>query len=212
MLLLAGCAGAAPAEVAAAPPSASSASPANVASTPTPSAAPTPSPSPTPALAPTGVPPPALAPDPPSPSGFSSDLSDLGLDIHNLPPLAKLDPRALRGVMRLFARSLGVKCADCHDASDASFAAPTRRKKIATRMWNEFLVKLAPASEGGAGLFCDSCHAGRVHFLDRSDKRALAGWMDAHFVQRLARKDGKDHGCETCHVDMDMTFLSAWGR
>ena len=77
-------------------------------------------------------------------------------------------------------------------------------------MWNEFLVKLS--AEDGTPLFCDSCHEGRVHYLDRRDKKALAAWMDAHFVAKLARKDGKEHGCETCHVNMDMTFLTAWGR
>jgi formate-dependent nitrite reductase cytochrome c552 subunit len=157
----------------------------------------------------------------PAPSVFAADLVALGLDPQNLPPLDKLDPRVLRGVMRLFARSLGVKCADCHERADddvaraggaasLGFALPTRRKKIATRMWNEFLVKLS--AQDGKPLFCDSCHAGRVHYLDRRDKKALAAWMDAHFVAKLARKDGKDHGCETCHVDMDMTFLTAWGR
>jgi formate-dependent nitrite reductase cytochrome c552 subunit len=153
-------------------------------------------------------------PEAPLPTAFASALSDLGLDVHNLPPLERLEPRVLRGVMGLFARALGARCSDCHDERAASFAAPTRRKKIATRMWNEFLVKLAPTptQTNGSAMFCDSCHAGHVQWLDRRDKRALAAWMESHFVAKLVRRDGKDHGCETCHVDMDMTFLSAWGR
>jgi hypothetical protein len=221
-LALAACAGAAPepgATPQGAPPAASSPfvplPPSGDAEAP---AAVVPPPAATgPALAPpTEIAPPAA--EPPAPSAFAADLAALGLDVQNLPPMDKLEPRALRGVMRLFARSLGVKCADCHEpegsgaasAGARSFAMPTRRKKIATHMWNEFLVKLAAAD--GSPLFCDSCHEGRVRYLDRRDKKALASWMDAHFVAKLTRKDGKDHGCETCHVNMNMTFLAEWGR
>ena len=35
--------------------------------------------------------------------------------------------------------------------------------------------------------------------------------MDASFVDGLKRKDGKAHECETCHVDMEMQFLSHLG-
>ena len=36
--------------------------------------------------------------------------------------------------------------------------------------------------------------------------------MDANFVDGLKRKDGKPQACETCHVDMDMRFLTKWGK
>ncbi|MDP9149988.1 MAG: hypothetical protein M3O36_08630, partial [Myxococcota bacterium] len=62
----------------------------------------------------------------------------------------------------------------------------------------------------GAALFCDSCHQGRMQQLDRSDKKRLARWMDDNFVSGLSRRDGGDHGCETCHVGMEMTFLAKW--
>jgi Cytochrome c7 and related cytochrome c len=143
----------------------------------------------------------------PSTTGFATELQALGLDPRNLPLIDKLEPKALRGAMKLFAKSLGVKCVDCHE--EGNFAAPTRRKRIATRMWNEFVVKLAMSD--GAPLFCDSCHKGRVIQLDRRDKKALAAWMDANFVTPLSRKDGGTHDCETCHVDMDMNFLASWG-
>jgi formate-dependent nitrite reductase cytochrome c552 subunit len=77
-------------------------------------------------------------------------------------------------------------------------------------MWNDFAAKLAMS--GGGPLFCDSCHQGRIVQLDRRDKKALSKWMDDNFVAKLGRKDGKSHECETCHVDMDMTFLATWGR
>jgi hypothetical protein len=180
--------------------------PPQVASTPTSTSTSTSTPTPTPTS-------PLTAPAPiemksPVPTALLPDLQMLGLDPKNLRPIDKLEPKTLRGVMKLFARSLGVKCGDCHQEGD--FAAPTRRKKIAVRMWNEFAGKLAMA-DGGA-LFCDSCHQGRVVQLDRRDKKTLSKWMEDTFVAGLRRKDGLTHDCETCHVDLNMTFLTAWGR
>jgi hypothetical protein len=146
-------------------------------------------------------------------SAMVDDLWALGLDAQSLPPIEKLEPRTLRSVMKLMARSLGVKCSDCHQEGD--FAAPTRRKKIAAHMWDEFAAKLSLTGSGNgeAPIFCDSCHQGRVQLLDRRDKKALSKWMDDNFVARLDRRDGKTGKsveCETCHVDMDMHFLAKW--
>jgi hypothetical protein len=146
------------------------------------------------------------------------ELSAIGLDAAHLPPLEKVDPKALRRVMKLFARALGAKCGDCHASASqeqgagqagGDFAAPTRRKKIAAKMWDELAVKLQMSD--GSPLFCDSCHQGRIVQLDRTDKKALGRWMDANFVDKLKRRDGLDHGCETCHVDMEMHLLTKWG-
>ncbi len=144
----------------------------------------------------------------PIPTAFAADLKAIGLDPAKLPPMAKLEPKALRSVMKLLAKSLGAKCGDCHQEGD--FAAPTPRKKVAAKMWDEFAAKLS--FDDGTPLFCDSCHEGRIKQLDRTDKKLLSQWMDANFVVKLKRKDGKDHGCETCHVDMDMTFLVSWSK
>lgn len=148
----------------------------------------------------------------PMPSAMVDDLKALGLDAKNLPPIEKLEPRTLRGVMKLMAKSLGVRCADCHQEGD--FAAPTRRKKIAAHMWDQFAAKLALSDgQGQTGpLFCDSCHQGRTTLLDRRDKKALSKWMDGNFVATLSRKDGKSEECESCHVDMEMHFLTQWGQ
>jgi hypothetical protein len=135
------------------------------------------------------------------------ELSAIGLDAAALPRIEKLEPTALRRVMKLFARSLGVKCADCHATGD--FAAPTRRKKIAAKMWDELVIKLQMSD--GTPLFCDSCHQGRVVQLDRRDKKALREWMDANFVDKLKRRDGQEHACESCHVGMEMKLLTKWG-
>jgi hypothetical protein len=154
-----------------------------------------------------GLPPVAVDMKPPVASAMVDDLRALGLDAKNLPPIEKLEPRALRGVMKLIAKSLGVRCGDCHQEGD--FAAPTRRKKIAAHMWDEFAAKL---TTDGAPLFCDSCHQGRTTLLDRRDKKALAKWMDDNFVAKLQRRDGKSEECESCHVDMEMHFLAQWGQ
>jgi hypothetical protein len=144
----------------------------------------------------------------PIPSAMVGDLQALGIDAKSLPSMDKLDPKALRGVMKLFARSLGAKCGDCH--SEGDFAAPTRRKKIAAKMWSEFAAKLTTSD--GSSVFCDSCHQGRIVQLDRTDKKALGKWMDANFVDRLKRKDGSTQECESCHVDMEMQLLSKWAQ
>lgn len=159
------------------------------------------------------VPPPSLSAPielkAPIPTAFADDLKALGLDAANLPRMNRLPPKTLRGVMKLFAKSLGVKCGDCHQEGD--FAAPTRRKKVASKMWDEFAAKLS--FDDGTPLFCDSCHQGRTKQLDRTDKKALSSWMDVSFVKKLKRKDGGEHGCETCHgSDWDMTFLTSWAK
>ncbi len=167
-----------------------------------------PPPGPASASVPTGLPPVSIEMKAPVPSAMVEDLRLLGIDAKNLPPIEKLAPRTLRGVMKLLAKSLGGKCGDCHQEGD--FAAPTRRKKIAARMWDDFAAKLVMAD--GSPLFCDSCHQGRILQLDRRDKKALSHWMDDNFVAKLAHKDGKSQECETCHVDMDMHFLAKWGE
>ena len=143
----------------------------------------------------------------PVPTAMADALRDLGLDPKKLPPMEKLEPRALRGAMKLLAKSLGAKCVDSHTEGD--FAAPTRRKKIAAHMWDDFAARLSMAD--GSPLFCDSCHQGRIRQLDRRDKKALAGWMDQNFVAKLAGSGARPVECETCHVDMEMLFLAKWG-
>ncbi len=139
-------------------------------------------------------------------SAVGADLVALGLDPKNLPPIEKLEPRALRGVMKIMARSVGLRCTDCHLYGD--FAAPTPRKRIAAHMWNEFAAGLTLAD--GSPVFCDSCHQGHTKLLDRSDKKALGRWMQAAFVDGVKRKDGQPEKCESCHVSWNMTFLATW--
>jgi hypothetical protein len=142
-------------------------------------------------------------------SAMAADLKEIGLDTKALPPLAKMDPEKLRKLMKTFTKSLGVQCSECHDPND--FKAWTPNKRIASGMWNEFVRGLA--MEDGSLLYCDSCHQGSMQFLDRKDKKVLSSWMDANFVSKLKRRNGKEHGCGTCHGDpFEPKFLEAWSK
>ena len=143
----------------------------------------------------------------PAPSAMAEDLKKLGIDPLHPPPLAKLSPDVVRKLMPTFAKSLGVRCDACHDVND--FKKSTPYKRVAAGMWQHFVVELS--LEGGQPLYCDSCHGGKQEFLDRHDKKALSGWMDANYVSKLKRNDKKDHSCETCHGDpFEPKFLTAW--
>lgn len=144
-----------------------------------------------------------------APSAMAADLQEIGLDPKALPPLDKIAPDKLRKVMKTFTKALGMQCTGCHDAND--FRAPTKNKKIAARMWSEYVRGLA--MEDGSALYCDSCHQGAKEPLDRHDKKALAGWMDQNFVTKLKRVDGKDHSCETCHGEpFEPHALAQWTK
>lgn len=140
-------------------------------------------------------------------SAFAEDLRKLGIDPLKPQPLNKLSPDTIRKLMPTFAKSLGVKCAACHDTDN--FKTWTPKKRVASRMWNEFVVGMA--MEDGSPLYCDSCHGGKLEFLDRHDKKALSGWMDANFVKKLKRTDKKETSCEGCHGDpFEPNFLATW--
>ena len=151
---------------------------------------------------------PAVGPmNPIKASAMEADLKALGLDPKKLPPLGKMEPEKLRQVMKTLTKALGTQCTGCHDAND--FRAWTPNKKVASHMWNDWVRGLA--MEDGSVLYCDSCHQGHMKFLDRHDKKALSGWMDANFVSKLKRLDKKDNSCESCHGDpFDPKFLDKW--
>lgn len=142
-------------------------------------------------------------------STMGDDLKALGLDPKNLPPLNKVPPDKMRPLMMTFKKALGVECTGCHDAGN--FKAPTPHKKVAAKMWDQMVRGLA--MEDGSVLYCDSCHGGRMQYLDRHDKKALSAWMDTNFVSKVKRTDKKDHSCETCHGDpFEPKFIAAWEK
>ncbi|WP_146655249.1 cytochrome c3 family protein [Labilithrix luteola] len=140
-------------------------------------------------------------------SAMGEDLQKLGLDAKALPSLNRLPPEKLRQVMKTFNKALGTQCTGCHEAND--FHAPTKNKKIASKMWDLYVRGLV--AEDGGPVFCDSCHEGKMEFLDRHDKKALSAWMDENFVKKLKRVDKKENGCETCHGDpFEPHILATW--
>jgi hypothetical protein len=142
------------------------------------------------------------------PSTMGADLRAAGLDPANLPAFEALSPRQLRRVMSTFTRSLGYACTDCHEQQD--YRAPTRAKRISARMWNDMVRPNAFA--GSDVVYCDSCHQGQGKFLDRSDKKAIAGYMTDNYTEKLRRGPAKkDVECETCHGDpIEARFLATW--
>jgi hypothetical protein len=140
-------------------------------------------------------------------SAMETQIKELGLDMKALPALGKIERPKLMKVMQSFSKALGTKCEGCHEPND--FRAWTPKKKVAAKMWDEFVRKLA--LEDGSPLYCDSCHNGRMEFLDHHDKKELGKWMDTNFVSKLRRVDKQDHGCDTCHGDpFEGEFLKAW--
>lgn len=140
-------------------------------------------------------------------SALGANLEAAGLDPRRLPPLETLDRRQKLAVMRTFNVALGVACVDCHAGLD--WAADTRRKRVAKRMWNELTRVLT--LEHGEPAYCDSCHQGALFVLDRRDKTRLTDFMTDVYEGKLKRADGRDHECSTCHGDPpNLHFLDAW--
>jgi hypothetical protein len=141
------------------------------------------------------------------PSRMAEALTAAGLDPKSLPPIETLSPKQKLRVMKTFTEALGIGCADCHAGQD--FAADTRRKRVAKRMYNE-IVRVT-ALETGEPVYCDSCHQGALFTLDRRDKSKVTDFMSDVFVGKMKRVDGRDHDCGTCHGDPpDFKFLTTW--
>jgi hypothetical protein len=143
----------------------------------------------------------------PTPSAMAEDLKALGIDPLHPPPLRKLSPDVVRKLMPTFTKALGVKCSACHDINN--FRASTPNRKVAAQMWQHFVVELAFTD--GAPLYCDSCHGGKLEFLDTYDGKALGALMDANYVAKLQRVDQKTNACATCHGEpFDPKPLKSW--
>jgi hypothetical protein len=147
-----------------------------------------------------------------APTEMGPALKELGLDVKNLPPLNKIPPDKIRKVMGTFTKALGTQCTGCHDGDDFKKATPN--KKLASRMWNEFVRGYT--MEGGGAVYCDSCHSGKTTFLVRDPGlKELSKWMDENFVSKMKKTSppGAAHSCETCHGDpIEGKFLHNWKK
>jgi hypothetical protein len=147
----------------------------------------------------------------PTPTKMSDALAGVGLDPTHLPSLDALDDRQQQAVMQTFTQALGMSCDGCHEDNRA---IPTRRTRIAGKMW-DVMVRGLRFGDGSA-IYCDSCHDGAATFLVRGDTSPdgqLGQWMRAAYVDPLARSDGNANGCATCHgAPYVGKFLGAWGE
>lgn len=201
--LVAACGGSSPAPEA--PPAPSASAPTAVSVTPPASADATPPPPAS--TAPATPPPPEKKAMPEvAASKLADDLKAIGLDVAKLPKMAALKADQRSKVMPILKKATGMDCKDCHE--DKNFKKETPHKAVARKMWDEFVVPMKLAS---GPLFCDSCHQGGNHMLDRKDKDAVGAYMDAQYTKKLSKKDGKEVKCDTCHADMEMKiFEKLW--
>jgi hypothetical protein len=133
----------------------------------------------------------------------------------NLDDLHEPGHARMRAVMKTFTIALGTTCDGCHvkgltaESSDEELRVDTPQKQVARKMWTRFVASLQRSD--GSPIYCDTCHQGKMTFLDRTDKDALATWMQENFVDGLARKDGATQLCSTCHgQSANRTFLDTW--
>ena len=146
-------------------------------------------------------------------STMMAELKATGIPPSKLQPLAKMSLEEKKKLMPLFQKALGFKsCGGCHAGGEGAFdfKAETHHKTIARGMWDHFVVPLRDAQ--GANVFCDSCHAGKVEVLNRSNHEDLMAFMKAQYVGKLRRGDGQDHTCATCHGQpmVPQIFAKLW--
>ena len=122
-------------------------------------------------------------------------LAKAGVDAAHLPELHALDGKSRDAVMDTFDDSLDACCEDCHAKNDAK--AETDAKRISGEMWHRYSRDLVTVD--GDPVYCDSCHGGRLRFLDRSNREALNQWMRTNYVDKLRPRDGSRMECPTCH-------------
>jgi hypothetical protein len=135
------------------------------------------------------------------PSSMLAKVDKLGIDLSK--PLSEIPLAKKKKLMPLFQKALGFKdCTGCHAGKPGAidFKADTHELKLARGMWDHFVVKLR--DENNKRIFCDSCHQGEHHLLNRKDKDALNTFMHDDYEHKLARADGEEHSCSTCHTDV----------
>jgi hypothetical protein len=155
------------------------------------------------------------------PSRFDRELSALGLDPKKLPPFASMTLDQKKGLMPLFAKSLGYAkagdegCSGCHVVGD--YKVETRNRALSRQMYDRWSVGLEvftpslgvqPQKTVGVTLFCDSCHEAKPKVLDRSDTAALKTFMKAEYGDKLLRRDEQPTSCATCHgEDLEISIF-----
>ena len=133
---------------------------------------------------------------PPAKTTMLAALQEIGIDLAKDTDLSALPLAKKRKVMQLFIKALDTNCDTCHEDG---FKTDTRNKRIARRMWSDFVAVLR--EKDGTPVFCDSCHQGHVTILARDDDKVLAAYMKASYVDGMVRADEAAQKCATCHGD-----------
>lgn len=128
-------------------------------------------------------------------SALLGNLSEAGLDPKALPKIEKLTGKQRIAVMEAISEALGVECTGCH-VSKEDFKTETEHKQVARHMWNDIVTAVRLDQ---APLFCDSCHQGDMHVLDRSNIEAVKQYMKTQFAGRLTTTAGDEVTCAHCH-------------
>lgn len=128
-------------------------------------------------------------------SSLVAALADAGVDLSQPPALDALTRAQRKAVMSSFTQALGVSCTGCH--VEGHFDQSTPRLRAAEKMWNDYVRGQSLAD--GSPLYCDSCHQGQATFLDRSNEKALQGFMRENYVEGMRQRDGSAVTCATCH-------------
>jgi Cytochrome c7 and related cytochrome c len=142
------------------------------------------------------------------PSQLVAAVKKLGIDFKQ--PLDRIPLAQKKKLMPLLQKSLGyASCDGCHVEGD--FRQQTRNMKVARGMWEHFVVGMR--DDKGDPIFCDTCHAGKDHILDRSDKASVKRFMDSDYEDKLTRADQKKNGCQTCHGERleEEIVVKLWG-
>lgn len=81
-----------------------------------------------------------------------------------------MDEKTASDLMRSFNQALGVKCNHCHVKTGKKFDYErwTKRKRIALRMYTDFVAKLK--TQAGGAVTCNTCHQGRTTWLKKIGK------------------------------------------
>ncbi len=143
---------------------------------------------------------------------FEDELKALGHEPAGLLPLAQVPVTQKFETMQLIAKSLGVECTHCH-VSQEDFRSDTPNKRIARRMWDQFVVE--HSLESGP-LFCDSCHQGSAKILQRERKKDVKAYMRTEYSKlrhsKLSSADGALE-CRHCHQKpmQPQIFEKLWG-
>lgn len=146
-------------------------------------------------------------------ASVAAALAKGGVDVTRLPAdMGDLTKTQRTAVMNSFTAALGGDCTGCHSTDAAGhpdFSAETPNMAVTRKMWTTFVTGMT--LRDGSAVYCDTCHQGKVDFLDRSNGKAMSNWMQKYFVDGLQQANKTANTCATCHGSPFVAdFLDDW--